>query len=138
MAASAVPHAFGVRRRWLSLAAGVLVEAASGMFYAFSLYSIRLQTQFHLSQQNTDLIATMANVGGNFGVHIGFFYRRYGPRGTLLLAAVFGLSGERLWAASVVAFHRFKLTSLRHAVRHAPLYAMAVVFTLMHWSMKSR
>ena len=76
--------------RWVTLAAALVVESVSGLFYAFSLYSPALRARFDLSQSQLDLIGTAGNWGGNVGIHIGFFFRRFGPRSTLLLAAVFG------------------------------------------------
>ena len=91
------------RGRWVVLAAAVVVEAASGMFYAFGLYSQRMKDQFGLTATQVDLYGSFGNIGGNFGMHLGFFYRRFGPPATMALAAVLGCAGwAMLWASFAI------------------------------------
>ena len=85
--------------RWWTLAAALLVEAVSGTFYAYSLYSPALRQRFSLSQDQIDLLGTMLNWGGNIGVHIGFFFNSFGARWTLALALFTGVPCRLLlWA----------------------------------------
>eukprot|EP00966_Prymnesium_polylepis_P252883 5845864-Prymnesium_polylepis.1 len=55
------------------------------------LYSDTLRLHFNLTQQETDMIGTVGNWGGNFGLHIGYFYGWFGPRATVLLAGCLGV-----------------------------------------------
>ncbi len=48
-----------LRTRWATLAASIIVEAGSGMFYAFSLYSPNLKYKYELSETQLNLISTM-------------------------------------------------------------------------------
>ena len=76
--------------RWATLGAGLVVMSGCGLTLAFSLYSEPIKLRFGLTQERLDMIATMSNLGGNLGVHIGLFYDIFGPRATLGLAALVG------------------------------------------------
>jgi MFS family permease len=85
--------------RWATLAAALLVESVCGMFYAFSLYSPNLKHAFGLNEYQIDLIGSMGNLGGNLGLHLGLFYKAFGPRGTCILAVFLGTPAWLLlWA----------------------------------------
>jgi hypothetical protein len=82
------------------LAAGLIVETVVGLTYFFPIYSETLKRVYGLSNGAVQLIASVQNVGGTFGIHVGIFYDALGPRATVLLGLVIGgLGWGALWIA---------------------------------------
>jgi hypothetical protein len=79
--------------RWKIVSAAVLVESIGGLGYIFSVYSNTLKTEFKLSQSELDLLGTLSNIGGNFGVHIGLIADAVGPAPVVLLGGAIGVAG---------------------------------------------
>eukprot|EP00042_Codosiga_hollandica_P051653 m.637845 g.637845 ORF g.637845 m.637845 type:complete len:538 (-) comp58322_c0_seq1:306-1919(-) len=95
--------------RWVSLAAGICTLLVSGAIYLVPAYSGAVQTLLQLSNQQTSLMATMANAGNWIGVGGGLFYDRFGVRPTVLVGAamvfigyvVMWLAVRGEWSSSV-------------------------------------
>lgn len=80
------------------LASALVVETAVGLTFFFPLYSETLKRAYDLSNGSVQLLASMQNVGGSLGIHIGMLYDRLGPRSTILFGLFFGgLGWGGLW-----------------------------------------
>lgn len=78
----------------------MLAAEVSGLQYMFGLLSPTLKDTFTLSQEQLDSIASAANFGGNFGIHLGYLNDVYGPRLVGGLAcAMSSCSWFLMWAA---------------------------------------
>ena len=108
---AASPHAAGHGRHgavrvvkwmkinaWTVLAAATLVQACSGLAYSFSVYSEDLR-RVYPRQSDVDLLGSMKDLGAYCGVFGGLLYDLCGPRVTLLVGALFHVSGYLgVWA----------------------------------------
>ncbi|KAG8463133.1 hypothetical protein KFE25_011130 [Diacronema lutheri] len=82
------------------LVSALVVETVGGLTFFFPLYSETLRRAYGLSNGSVQLLASLQNVGGAVGLHIGLLYDALGPRTTVLLGLVVGGVGwGGLWAA---------------------------------------
>lgn len=94
-----------LRSRWTALAGAVLVEHVGGLFYMFGAFSPTVKHSFKLSQDSLDTMGSMANLGGNFGMHYGFLLDAVGPGIVLVVAGLLGFFGwGTLWASIYFAW----------------------------------
>ncbi len=125
-----LPHSIS---RWNVLAAALIVDAASGLFYAFSLYSADLAKRYHLTPTAIDGIGTAGNFGGNLIVHIGLLYSYKGPRAIMLLSL---LVGTPAWLALYAAFTfvrlpYYALLAIGFLQGHAQAFSDCAIVPLM-------
>eukprot|EP00011_Vannellida_sp_DIVA3-517-6-12_P014949 CAMPEP_0114627642 /NCGR_PEP_ID=MMETSP0168-20121206/12404_1 /TAXON_ID=95228 ORGANISM="Vannella sp., Strain DIVA3 517/6/12" /NCGR_SAMPLE_ID=MMETSP0168 /ASSEMBLY_ACC=CAM_ASM_000044 /LENGTH=123 /DNA_ID=CAMNT_0001838987 /DNA_START=123 /DNA_END=491 /DNA_ORIENTATION=+ len=69
-----------VEIKWLSLAAGLFMMAASGTQYMFSAYSPQVKDLLSYDQSQVNFIGSMANVGVYIGFWTGFCHDHLGAR----------------------------------------------------------
>ena len=85
--------------RWTTLAAGVIVESASGSSYAFGVYSSALQSGLNLTLSEINSCASAGNVGFYTNFFAGLAFDAFGPLATGLVGAAMSLGGYSLVAA---------------------------------------
>jgi MFS family permease len=67
--------------------------------YAFGVFSDLLKVHFGMTQTQLDTVGLVSNIGGNLGVHVGYFYDKFGPKATIALGGLQGVFGfGMMWA----------------------------------------
>jgi len=95
--------------RWVVLGVALLIESVGGLFYMFGVFSQTLKVHHWsggaganstLTQGQLDMIATVANLGGNIGIHVGFVYDAFGVAPVIVFATLCGVCGwVGMWAS---------------------------------------
>jgi hypothetical protein len=94
-----------VNKFW-TLTASIAVALCAGVTYSFPIWSSVLKDTYALSQEQLQLIASTANVGGYSSIISGLVYdllakhKKVGPRVVLLIGSIANAAGYLgLWAA---------------------------------------
>lgn len=86
-----------VDNKWLSLACGLAMMAASGTQYMYSTYSPQVKELMGYTQSEVNFIGSCANIGIYLGFWTGFVHDRFGARVTSFLSALFLFCGWALF-----------------------------------------
>jgi hypothetical protein len=95
------PAAVHPWRRWLVLAACLVVESVAGSSYAFAVYSNDLKERFGYSQEGIQTAGSIGNLGLYLAIVAGLFFDAAGPAPALVIGSLLAGGGYALlWAAS--------------------------------------
>lgn len=86
-----------VDNKWLSLACGLAMMAASGTQYMYSTYSPQVKELMGYNQSEVNFIGSCANIGIYLGFWTGFVHDRFGARVTSFLSALLLFTGWALF-----------------------------------------